>query len=282
MPVPEADDLYGLPLEEFVSARDALAKRLRAAGDREAADAVRRLRKPSAAAWAANQALRSQPAARRELLEAAGQLRHTQERVLAGNATASDLERVAGREREAVERLVEAARGLLTGGGRSLGAPVLERVRETLHAAAVDDEVRELAEAGRLDRERQAAGLGPAPAARPAGGRKRRGPADRERRSTRARGKQRTREDDAVPRAREALKAARAGERDARRGVAGAEREAASARHEASAARRTLEASERTLRDAEGRLAGAERELDRAVEEREAAERRLEEARGRR
>src|ERR671929_31286 len=67
-----ADDLYGLPLDAFVPERDALAKRLRADNRREDAAAVRALRKPSVAAWAANQVLRSQPSKARELPAGAG------------------------------------------------------------------------------------------------------------------------------------------------------------------------------------------------------------------
>src|SRR3954451_21313497 len=59
------DELYGLALDEFVPRRDALAKRLRADGRREEAAEVAALRKPSVAAWAANQAIRSQPRAAR-------------------------------------------------------------------------------------------------------------------------------------------------------------------------------------------------------------------------
>ena len=66
----EVDALYGLPLDAFVPERDALAKRLRADKRREEADAVKALRKPSVAAWAANQVLRSQPGQRDALLEA--------------------------------------------------------------------------------------------------------------------------------------------------------------------------------------------------------------------
>ena len=71
----EVDPLYGLPLAEFVTERDALAKRLRADGRREDANAVKALRKPSVAAWAANQVLRSQPGQRDALLEAGDALR---------------------------------------------------------------------------------------------------------------------------------------------------------------------------------------------------------------
>ena len=66
----EVDALYGLPLDAFVPERDALAKRLRADKRREDADAVKALRKPSVAAWAANQVLRSQPGQRDALLTA--------------------------------------------------------------------------------------------------------------------------------------------------------------------------------------------------------------------
>ncbi len=51
----ELDRLYGLPLGKFVAARNDLAKRLRKTGDRERADRVKALPKPSLTAWAVNQ-----------------------------------------------------------------------------------------------------------------------------------------------------------------------------------------------------------------------------------
>jgi hypothetical protein len=64
----EADDLdgaqaglYRRPLEEFVAARDQLARQLRAAGDRDAARQVAGLRRPSISAWAANQLAHAAP-----------------------------------------------------------------------------------------------------------------------------------------------------------------------------------------------------------------------------
>lgn len=47
--------VYGGPLEEFVKRRDALMRELRSAGDRDAANAVKALRKPSRVAWALDQ-----------------------------------------------------------------------------------------------------------------------------------------------------------------------------------------------------------------------------------
>src|SRR5712691_1483646 len=77
------DDLYGLPLDEFTAARNALAKELRAS-DGEAAERVKALRKPNAAAWALNQAVRREPGRLKEFLDAAGELRETYEALLAG------------------------------------------------------------------------------------------------------------------------------------------------------------------------------------------------------
>ena len=51
----DAEALYRAPLAEFVDARNALAARLRKAGDAEASARVKALPKPSAAAWALNQ-----------------------------------------------------------------------------------------------------------------------------------------------------------------------------------------------------------------------------------
>lgn len=54
-------ELYANPLPDFISVRDALAKELRSAGDREAALAVKGLRKPSRAAWALNRVVHQEP-----------------------------------------------------------------------------------------------------------------------------------------------------------------------------------------------------------------------------
>ena len=161
----DPDDLYGLPLEEFVAARDGLAKRLRAGGDRAAADAVKRLPKPSAAAWAVNQAVRSQPRAARALWEAGDELAATQERLLAGDADRDALRSAMTAEREALAPLLEAARGLLTGSGAGVSETALARVEESLHAAALDPEVRPEVAAGRLAKEVRHVGMGTAPRA---------------------------------------------------------------------------------------------------------------------
>src|SRR4051794_1826730 len=160
MAADDPDHLYGLPPEQFVPQRDARAKRLRAEKRRADADEIKALRKPSVAAWAVNQAVRSQPQAARALWDAGDALVAAQEDLLAGRGDAAGLRAAADGERAALDGLLDAARGLLTGQGRDLGEGTIERVRETLHAAAIEPATREDVAAGRATRERAHSGLG--------------------------------------------------------------------------------------------------------------------------
>jgi hypothetical protein len=160
VPDEAVDSLYGLPLEEFTGARNELAGELRSRGDRGAAEWVGALAKPTAAAWAVNQVMRTQRKDARDLLAAGERLRKAHEDVTAGNAGAQDLREAADAERAAVERLSRAARGLTDANGRGLSESILDRVAQTLHAVSADRETRSLAEVGRLSRERQATGAG--------------------------------------------------------------------------------------------------------------------------
>jgi hypothetical protein len=156
----DIDALYGLPLEQFTNARNELAAELRAKGDPEAADRVKGLAKPTRAAWAVNQVMRTQAKDARDLLEAGARLRKVHEGVTAGTAGANDLREAIESEREAVGRLTDAARGLMSTQGRDLSESIVERVTQTLHALAADSEVRSVADATRLSSERQVASAG--------------------------------------------------------------------------------------------------------------------------
>jgi hypothetical protein len=143
-----ADELFGLALEDFVAQRDTLAKALRAEGRREDADAVRKLRKPTAVVWAVNQVMRTQRAPARALIEAAD------------NALKRPGDRDARRAHsDALDELARAAAGLLRGGGHGLSDDMLARVRSALHAASLDHELRDEFVAGRLQAEPGPAGL---------------------------------------------------------------------------------------------------------------------------
>ena len=155
----ELDRLYAAPLDEFVAERDALAKQLRSDGDREAADRVKALRKPSAAVWAVNQLARRQQKDYRALLKAGDKLRATQEKVLGGESS-DKLQEAAAAERELVDRLTEKGRALLDVAGHTPTDAMLRRVNGTLHAAATRPDLREAAENGRLEHEEETAGFG--------------------------------------------------------------------------------------------------------------------------
>jgi hypothetical protein len=146
--VDEADDLYGLPDDEFTAARDALAKRLRGEKRREDAEAVKALRRPSVAAAAINRAVREHGAD--DVLEAGEALRQAHEALLSGNGDAQTVREATARERAAVRAFTQ----LAVGDGASPSTQ--EKVQATLHAASVDDDVRELLVAGRLEREAEA------------------------------------------------------------------------------------------------------------------------------
>jgi hypothetical protein len=155
----EIDRLYGLPLDEFTPARDAVAKRLRAEGDRAGAEEVKRQRKPSVAAWALNQLRRREQARVGQLLEAGARLQQAQAQLLSGGERGV-MREAAAEERELVGQLVDDAERVLAEAGHPAGPTLQNRVRETLHAAAGNSEARELLDRGRLVRDYQMSDLG--------------------------------------------------------------------------------------------------------------------------
>ena len=154
------DQLYGLPLEQFTEQRNALARQLRETGQRDDAAEVSKLRKPTVAAWAVNQLVRTQRRDVAALFKAGDALQEAQADLLAKRGDPGALRNAADAEREALDRLAAAARGLLSGDGHELTAARLEQVSETLHAAALDADARSQVEDGCLVRELRHAGLG--------------------------------------------------------------------------------------------------------------------------
>ena len=134
-----ADQLYALPIEEFTQARNDAATELRKAGRRDEAEEVKALRKPTAVAGAVNRLVREHRDQVEEYLTAAAELRDAQ---VAGKG---DVAAATKRERETLDRLLRLASG---------------EVRQTLQAAAVDDEAAEELRRGRLERELEPRGFG--------------------------------------------------------------------------------------------------------------------------
>jgi hypothetical protein len=155
----EIDRLYGTPLDEFVRERDELARRLTRDGDREGGARVKALRKPTVGAWALNQAVRRRRADTDALLATGKRLRAAHEDLLNGGDPAV-LRETMERERSLTSALADCAEAIASETGKS-GPALRDRVRATLHAAAVQEEAREELAAGRFTREREAVGLGP-------------------------------------------------------------------------------------------------------------------------
>ena len=184
-----ADRLYALPIEEFTSVRNDAAAELRKEGRRDEADEVKALRKPTAAAAAANRLVREHRDQIEAYLAAAAALRDAQ---FAGKGDVAAATRL---ERKTLERLLRLASG---------------EVRQTLQAAAVDDAAAEELRRGRLERELEPRGFGTLLShAKPAPAKPRPKPAKAKRDDRAARAK--------LQQAKDALTAARSEERQAHR-----------------------------------------------------------------
>ena len=151
------EDLYGLPLEEFTPARDALAKELKAAGRKGDAADVKALRKPSVAAWALNRVARDHPDAIERLRAAGADLREAQNEAMSGDAGRL---RAAGRAlAEAIDRVAALAADALRAAGRPVSAAQQEKIVATLRTAAVDDDAGDLLARGVLADDLEATGF---------------------------------------------------------------------------------------------------------------------------
>ncbi|GGT98660.1 hypothetical protein [Streptomyces coeruleorubidus] len=140
-----ADELYALRPEEFTAARASAVAAARTAGDRELADRIGTLRKPSLAAWASNLLVRSRPGDVEPLLRLGEGLRH------AHHALDRTQLRELSRQQHALIRALSAqARQLAVEAGHPIGEGVQREVENTLHAVLADPEAAQAWASGRL------------------------------------------------------------------------------------------------------------------------------------
>jgi hypothetical protein len=155
------DDLYREHPSGFVAARDRLAKELKDADDGEEAARVKKLRRPSAAAWVLNLVALTQRKSLGSFAKASQALETAQARALEGGDKEVEKWRAAAaKEREAAEAVLEAAEAAARDAGHPATKQALDQVDATLRAAAADPELREQVVAGRLEKERSAATIG--------------------------------------------------------------------------------------------------------------------------
>jgi hypothetical protein len=132
MPEQDTDELYKVPLAEFVRARDTISARRRAAGDKDGAAEVKRVRRPTLPAWAANQVVWHAPSEWQRLQAAAGALRRGHET----GASADELRRASREQREALQACESRAAGFLVASGHGATPMVVQKASGTLQALA--------------------------------------------------------------------------------------------------------------------------------------------------
>lgn len=154
--VDDIDDLYRVRPEEFVAARDALARRLREEGRKDEAAGVKKRRRPTVVAWAVNQLPVIAGAELDRLLDESNLLREAQQEALTGNA--KDLRRATDERRRTIDALADRAATRLVESGVS-DARHEHEISVTLDAASLDIHAADNLRAGRLERELERSGF---------------------------------------------------------------------------------------------------------------------------
>ncbi|HUC34001.1 MAG TPA: hypothetical protein VMS14_11385 [Ilumatobacteraceae bacterium] len=135
------DELYELAPAEFIAARDAIVKQLKGEGRKEAADAVKALRRPTVLGWSVNQVARSEPAMLKDLRAAGEAVRDAQAHALKGER--SELRAAVQRHRKVVGDMAAKAAALA-------GVQYRDEAAATFEAASIDDNSFALLSQGRL------------------------------------------------------------------------------------------------------------------------------------
>ncbi|MBW8797441.1 MAG: hypothetical protein JF597_28760 [Streptomyces sp.] len=130
-----ADELYALAPADFTAVRDERAKAARAAGDRELAGQIRRLRRPTMAAWASNLLVREQPEESHQLLRLGEALRRAHE-----DLDGEQLRELSAQQHQLTFALARQAGQLAAQAGQRISDDVRQEVQDTLHAVLADPE----------------------------------------------------------------------------------------------------------------------------------------------
>jgi hypothetical protein len=140
-----AGELYGLPPRAFTARRDQRVKEARAAGNRDLAERIGQLRKPTVSAWLANLLVRQFPEQVEALLDLGAAMREAQA-ALAGQ----DLLTLSRQRQQVVNALSRDARRLAAESGHPVGNDASVELEDTLRAALSEPLAAELLRGGRL------------------------------------------------------------------------------------------------------------------------------------
>ncbi|MGZ4666718.1 MAG: hypothetical protein ACXV5Q_17205 [Frankiaceae bacterium] len=150
-----ADELYGLPPEEFTAARNERAKVYRSGGDRKLGAQIAALRKPSTAAWVVNQLARHRRAELDQLIELGATMREAHL-----DLKAERLRTLSDQRHRVIAALAGAGRALAAEQGHAVSETVVQEVEQTLEAALADPDAAQAVGSGHLLTALSYAGLG--------------------------------------------------------------------------------------------------------------------------
>jgi hypothetical protein len=246
-----ADELYGLPPGEFTAARDARSAAAKGDGDRDLAAAIKKLARPTAAAWLANLLVRERTQQVEQLLELGAAMREAQAE-LAGD----QMRQLAVQRRQIVSALGREAGQLAVERGQLVSRSIREEMEGTLEAALADPDAAEALSSGRLTTSLRYTGLGSVDVSGAVASTSR--PATKSTTSSRL-SKASKKPPVAAPDARDAEADA---ERRRRDRVEAAQARLAQARDDAAESKRVADEKDRIVREVQERVEGLRRQLD--------------------
>ena len=138
-----ADQLYALPQEEFTPARDARAKEHKA--DKDLSAAVKKLKKPSVAAWVVNLFVRREADQVEQVIGVGTALRDAQE-----GMDGAELRALTKQRRQLTSAVTQQARTLAQEEGVKVTQAVADQVEATLTAAMLDPDCAKAVRSGLL------------------------------------------------------------------------------------------------------------------------------------
>ncbi|WP_108249441.1 hypothetical protein [Planctomonas deserti] len=149
-----ADELYALTPDRFTATRNDRAKAARAEGDRELAQQIARLSKPSAAAWAVNMLARHRAEVIDQVADLGAALRKAQE-----DLDSKRLREQSRLRHDLIRAIAHEGEQLADELGSPIGKPAVAEVEQTLQAAMADPDAADAVRTGRLLRSLSSNGI---------------------------------------------------------------------------------------------------------------------------
>jgi hypothetical protein len=151
-----AGELYGLVPGDFTAARSLRVREARKGGNRELAEALSELRRPTIGAWLANQLMRQHNDDLEELLQLGEAMRNAQE-----VEDGTELRRLSQQRRRMVTALLSEARALAKAQHQPVSENSSRELETTLEAGVGDADAAEALRSGRLAVGLDYSGFGP-------------------------------------------------------------------------------------------------------------------------